>query len=184
MARVSALIGAETGQVYSSEEMLAAVTQQFNKFTMCINCSTEYKTNSFTCQKWGESVEGCLYGTGSCSVCKDGLILDGLTCEPCDPSCRTCHTHDMFCSSCYPPATLNDINQCAVCEPPCLSCSPTNSSFCSTCVKGYSLYPDSNSVCYKCDDHLCEVCDDTDTSICRQCKKGSFSSNSSCQECP
>ena len=65
MARVSALIGAETGQVYSSEEMLAAVTQQFNKFTMCINCSTEYKTNSFTCQKWGESVEGCLYGTGS-----------------------------------------------------------------------------------------------------------------------
>ncbi|KAM3135699.1 hypothetical protein pb186bvf_012225 [Paramecium bursaria] len=132
----------------------------------------------------------------SCSSCKPGYYLSGLSCNLCDSSCSTCangsscticasgkqfNIDGFLCSNpvpiCQSNQFVNSANQCQNCSNQCLTCT-INSQNCQTCNVDrintpicsckYGYYSDyTNSLCYQCN-IICSDCESSSTN-CKVC---------------
>ena len=132
---------------------------------------------------------GCKICTNSgCTVCELGKIYEMGICADCHASCENCSAgiSATACTSCEPPAFLNDNNECVVCDPPCTACASGTPDVCLLCEDGYSLAPSTINVgeCFRCDDRYCLICDDSDPTVCLYCQEGHFKKVDKCVPCP
>lgn len=96
----------------------------------CLDTEYEYPIRTGNCYACHADCYSCtLFGSTSCTGCKDGKFLSGKQCEPCDTSCATCSTGGSnYCTSCKTGSYLVSSQYCVtagVCSLPLIQVTGT-----------------------------------------------------------
>ncbi len=128
-----------------------------------MNAASRCDPCAFNCQ----SCSGADAGTGYCSICNAGFIVNTSTklCELCPTNCNTC-TSTTVCTACNRGYVVNkNTNKCVSCGIDCVSCINSGMNSCDVCETGYHL--DSTTKTCVCNFVECSVAQDSVT--CDKC---------------
>ena len=156
-----------------------------NVCTQCV--AAYYQLVNGACNMCDNAPQCVECNTSGCTQCNAGYYLVNNTCQACQSFCRVC-TNSTFCIVPFMPfgvtlmETAVGVNQAALCDAACFSCSASNPTRCNFCLPGFYL---NGYICSPCTySSRCESCQQSNPSSCLTCFPGSFmANNNTCISC-
>ena len=164
----------------------------------CINCPSDGKctecavgyyidSSSSICFTCSSNCLTCSNSKTNCQSCDNGYILEGSSCQKCEPvsittKCASCLTNGK-CTQCQVGNYVNEFSNCSPCAPNCKTCSSSAINQCITCFNSYTL---EEGECIKCEVNSiktkCVICAIGDK--CTTCALTYFpNTNNRCEAC-
>lgn len=124
----------------------------------------------------------CVGETGTCTDCKQGMLLYNGQCLSCQSHCLKC-LPDGRCLGCETGYYVSETQACVKCMDNCAVCSSPTS--CGSCAPGYFLSTaNDTSTCLRCIENCAECKQVSSTSFeCTECESGYYLDANVCTKC-